>query len=87
MLYLPRGTVHQAVAQSADSVHLTISTYQRWTHGELATKVLDVACTSSDTATALPMGLRKGLPWNFLQIHSLESGQETAGGSGTVHCN
>ena len=35
VLYMPRGTVHQAVAQEQDSVHLTISTYQRWTHGEL----------------------------------------------------
>ncbi|KAK9802556.1 hypothetical protein WJX73_001613 [Symbiochloris irregularis] len=28
VLYMPRGTVHQAVAQSSDSIHLTISTYQ-----------------------------------------------------------
>ena len=33
MLYLPRGTVHQAVAQTEDSSHLTLSTYQRWTLG------------------------------------------------------
>lgn len=33
VLYLPRGTVHQAVAQSEDSSHLTLSSYQRWTLG------------------------------------------------------
>ncbi len=35
MLYLPRGTVHHAAAQEVDSAHLTISTYQRWTHADL----------------------------------------------------
>lgn len=29
ILYMPRGTVHQAAAQSEDSAHVTISTYQR----------------------------------------------------------
>lgn len=33
VLYLPRGTVHQAVAQTEDSSHLTLSSYQRWTLG------------------------------------------------------
>lgn len=33
VLYLPRGTVHQAVAQAEDSSHLTLSSYQRWTLG------------------------------------------------------
>ena len=35
MLYMPRGTVHAATAQAADSAHLTISTYQRWSAADL----------------------------------------------------
>lgn len=41
-LYMPRGTVHQAEAQEVDSSHLTISTYQRCSYGDLATHVLQV---------------------------------------------
>jgi hypothetical protein len=42
VLYLPRGTVHQAAAQQRDSAHLTISTYQRWSQGDLAATLLQV---------------------------------------------
>lgn len=35
MLYMPRGCIHQAVAQEGDSAHLTISTYQRWSFADL----------------------------------------------------
>jgi hypothetical protein len=41
-LYMPRGTVHQAEAVEVDSSHLTISTYQRCSYGDLATHVLQV---------------------------------------------
>jgi hypothetical protein len=30
VLYLPRGTIHQAIATDEGSTHLTISTYQNW---------------------------------------------------------
>lgn len=43
VLYLPRGTVHQAVAQDEPSVHLTISTYQKWTWGDLALTMMQHA--------------------------------------------
>ncbi|KAJ9531146.1 hypothetical protein QJQ45_000849 [Haematococcus lacustris] len=36
VLYLPRGSVHQAEAQEQGSAHLTISTYQNWNWGALA---------------------------------------------------
>ena len=52
MLYMPRGTIHQAVAQEADSVHLTISTYQRWNHGELASRVMSHAAASTRSGRA-----------------------------------
>lgn len=43
VLYMPRGTVHQAVADDdADSDHLTISTYQRTSFADLATHLLQV---------------------------------------------
>lgn len=43
VLYLPRGTVHQAVAQDEASVHLTISTYQKWTWGDLVLTMMQHA--------------------------------------------
>lgn len=46
MLYLPRGTIHQAVAQEEGSTHLTLSTYQRWTWGDLASSMLRTALES-----------------------------------------
>ena len=49
VLYMPKGTVHQALAQGSDSVHLTLSTYQRWTWGDVTSAVLQetlmVGCT------------------------------------------
>lgn len=42
VLYMPRGTVHQATAQSSDSSHITISTYQRCSYADLATHLLQV---------------------------------------------
>ena len=41
VLYVPKGIIHQALAQNEDSVHLTISTYQRWTWGDLMHNVLE----------------------------------------------
>jgi hypothetical protein len=43
VLYMPRGTVHQATAQTADSSHLTISTYQRCSYADLAIHLLQVS--------------------------------------------
>ena len=77
VLYMPRGTIHQAVAQSADAVHLTVSTYQRWTQGDLAMRILNSACVSPDPSTAAPLALRKGLPWGFL--HGSGMNPEVAG--------
>lgn len=75
VLYLPRGTVHQATAQSADSCHLTLSTYQRWTYGDLLSHMLQAAIVQGgaggngeqlDDALSLPLSLRKGLPLGHL---------------------
>lgn len=40
VLYMPKGIVHQAKAQEVDSVHLTISTYQRWSWGDLLSTMI-----------------------------------------------
>ena len=40
VLYMPKGIIHQALAQDEDSVHLTLSTYQRWTWGDLTSTLL-----------------------------------------------
>lgn len=40
VLYMPKGIVHQAKAQEMDSVHLTISTYQRWSWGDLLSTMI-----------------------------------------------
>lgn len=47
VLYMPRGTIHQAAAQDTDSAHLTISTYQRWTWGDLASNLMQQAVAAS----------------------------------------
>lgn len=48
VLYMPRGTIHQAAADGAsDSDHLTISTYQRSSYADLATHLLQVRHTDS----------------------------------------
>jgi len=43
---MPRGTIHQAVAQTGGSTHLTISTYQNWSWANLATCMMHTALDS-----------------------------------------
>ncbi|GFH08325.1 JmjC domain-containing protein [Haematococcus lacustris] len=54
VLYLPRGTVHQAEAQEQGSAHLTISTYQNWNWGALAQHMMQRVA-----AAAVAAGLRQ----------------------------
>lgn len=72
-LYMPRGTVHQAVAvEGADSDHLTISTYQRCSYADLATHVLQVGLSvQEEDPRCLPLAARfSPAPGTLLQ-HSL----------------
>ncbi|GIL85103.1 hypothetical protein Vretimale_9964 [Volvox reticuliferus] len=79
VLYVPRGTVHQAVAQEEGSCHLTISTYQRWTWGDLAGKLIETARDSvGSLPNALPLELRKGLPLGFIFKHGLQAELQAA---------
>lgn len=66
---MPRGTVHQAVACEDGSSHLTISTYQRWSLGDLAQHIISVSADGQHNAEGAcwPLALRKGLPIGFLQ--------------------
>jgi len=66
VLYMPKGTIHQALAQNEDSVHLTISTYQQWTWGDLASAVLDETLSATSEPVCLPLSLREELPFGFL---------------------
>ena len=43
---MPRGTIHQAVAQEEGSTHLTLSTYQNWTWGSFAACVIHTVLDS-----------------------------------------
>ncbi|MEW5298291.1 MAG: hypothetical protein WDW36_001432 [Sanguina aurantia] len=80
VLYLPRGTIHQAVAQeSGDSSHLTLSTYQHWTVGSLAQHVFRAAAGVQGGPGCLPLSLRKGLPMGYPFTHGLQvTGEEMA---------
>lgn len=40
VLFIPRGHIHEAVAQSEGSAHVTVSMYQQWTWMQMATSVL-----------------------------------------------
>ncbi|XP_050025934.1 ribosomal oxygenase 2-like [Dermacentor andersoni] len=66
LLYMPRGTIHQALTPESSgthSTHITISTYQNHTVGDcLKNLVLDLVDAAQDSC----LQLRKGLPMQFL---------------------
>ena len=64
LLYFPRGIVHQADAPSAvHSLHITVSTYQRNSWGDLMQKAMEGALA---TAIEEEPRFREGLPLDFL---------------------
>ena len=92
VLYMPKGIIHQAVAQDEDSVHLTISTYQTWSWGDLTNAVLDETlmvgsllssacfggsfCQATSEPVCLPESMRQGLPLGFLSRVGKFTGNE-----------
>ena len=40
VLFIPRGHIHEAVAHSEGSAHVTVSAYQQWTWMQMAMSVL-----------------------------------------------
>ena len=62
LLYMPRGYIHYARTSEKPSTHLTISTYQRNTTGELLRRALELSWiramdVSPDMRVGLPIGL------------------------------
>lgn len=43
VLFMPRGTVHQAIAQEEASCHVTVSTYQKWALADFAQNLIAVS--------------------------------------------
>nr|XP_046266779.1 ribosomal oxygenase 2 isoform X2 [Scatophagus argus] len=65
LLYFPRGTIHQASTPAGvdHSTHLTLSTYQRMSWGDLLLDIFpSFLCDSSKTE----VGLREGMPRKLL---------------------
>ena len=58
-LYLPRGTIHAAVAQGETSIHLTVGVHPI-TRYQLARHLLDLAQDDPALRTSLPMGVDLG---------------------------
>lgn len=74
VLYMPRGTVHQAAASdAAPSAHVTISTHQRASYGDLALHLIGNAlrCQHDEAEIALPASARRGPPPGLVFAHSL----------------
>lgn len=81
MLYLPRGTIHQAECPdgkgSSDaggpSLHVTISAFQKWTWADLLLDSFQVAVQS---AAAQDRSLRRTLPHRFGDFVGVSKGEE-----------
>ena len=87
VLYLPRGTVHQAAAQQEASTHLTISTYQNFSLGTLAQAVLHSAMQAQQEPVCLPLSLRRSLPPGFLYSYGYQvSFTAVCCKSSVLHC-
>ena len=82
VLYLPRGTIHQAVAQADASCHLTISSYQRWAAADLLQYAVSVALANPRLQLLLPEPLKTGLPLRWLSTAGLSAGDAAALASG-----
>jgi ribosomal protein L16 Arg81 hydroxylase len=55
-LYLPRGTIHSALAQGETSIHLTVGVHPL-TRYQLARHLLDLAQDDAELRASLPMGV------------------------------
>ncbi|XP_018337892.1 PREDICTED: bifunctional lysine-specific demethylase and histidyl-hydroxylase NO66 [Trachymyrmex septentrionalis] len=63
LLYLPRGTIHQAMALDTYSLHITVSVYQRNSWYDFFEKLLPQAL---ERATKKDICFRGGVPMNYL---------------------
>lgn len=82
LLYLPRGTIHQAECLQSDggapvesgSLHVTISAFQKWTWADLLLSSFDVAIRS---AAAEDKALRRTLPHRFGDFVGVSKGDSS----------
>ena len=59
ILYLPRGTIHQASTNDSQSTHLTISFLQNWAYVDLLAKSLEACTVLPPLQLPLPDSLKK----------------------------
>uniref|UniRef100_A0A4W3JV16 Bifunctional lysine-specific demethylase and histidyl-hydroxylase n=1 Tax=Callorhinchus milii TaxID=7868 RepID=A0A4W3JV16_CALMI len=70
LLYFPRGFIHQASClPTTHSLHVTISTYQKHTWGNLLKKILPAAL---EGALQDDVEFRQGLPLNYLEYTGVQ---------------
>jgi len=71
ILYFPRGYIHQAEAlPDVHSMHVTLSTYQKNTWGDIMEKVVAPALKS---AIENDIEFRRGLPLDFLDVLGVQN--------------
>ncbi|XP_076802755.1 ribosomal oxygenase 1-like isoform X1 [Clavelina lepadiformis] len=76
LLYFPRGFIHQASSlPGSHSLHITISTYQRNSWGDLMQELFSCALTR---AFAEDLEFRKGLPLDYLSSLGVENSDKVS---------
>lgn len=74
LLYFPRGFVHQGdCLPDAHSLHITISSYQRNSWGDLMLKLMPAAL---EVAMEEDVEFRKGLPLDYLQYMGVQNSEK-----------
>uniref|UniRef100_A0A673GA00 Bifunctional lysine-specific demethylase and histidyl-hydroxylase n=1 Tax=Sinocyclocheilus rhinocerous TaxID=307959 RepID=A0A673GA00_9TELE len=74
LLYFPRGFIHQGdCLPDAHSLHLTVSSFQRNSWGDLLLKLMPAAL---ETAMEEDVEFRKGLPLDYLQFMGVQNSEK-----------
>jgi len=75
ILYFPRGYIHQAEAlPDVHSMHITFSTYQKHTWGDVMEKIVGPALKS---AIENDVEFRRGLPLDFMDLLGVQNSNST----------
>uniref|UniRef100_A0A8C1Q9J1 Bifunctional lysine-specific demethylase and histidyl-hydroxylase n=1 Tax=Cyprinus carpio TaxID=7962 RepID=A0A8C1Q9J1_CYPCA len=74
LLYFPRGFIHQGdCLPDAHSMHITVSSYQRNSWGDLLLKLIPAAL---EIAMEEDVEFRKGLPLDYLQFMGVQNSEK-----------
>ncbi|XP_073672603.1 ribosomal oxygenase 1-like [Garra rufa] len=74
LLYFPRGFIHQGdCLPDAHSLHITVSSFQRNSWGDLLLKLMPAAL---ETAMEEDVEFRKGLPLDYLQFMGVQNSEK-----------